>query len=349
MGGKIIMEWKCNNCGAYNDGPGQFCVVCGTPHPAGGECVCPECQSVLQAFPGMRCPQCGHVLMEDLPPRPYPPVPPAPDPPDPGPGPAPKPNKAIVVIIVTALIVAGALAELFILKFFDADKKALNRTNEPVAATAATTVQATAPTAAPPASATSTSAPATAPATDPPTTAPATVPTTVPQTAPPTAPPATVPPTAPPQTQPPAQYAPSADAYIVRTRTGDGLYLRSGPGQNYPYILEMPNLSTVYYTGSQLNGFMSVDYIVNGRTYSGWASAGYLEAQSGSYPVSYVSYNTDGHYGINLRSGPTAQSTRLRILSEGTAVYRLGSTTGDYTLVRTTDGVQGWVMWKYLN
>lgn len=327
------MDWICNYCGSNNDGGDRKCVVCGEAHPREIQCICPVCGNAQRAFPGMRCGHCGHVFaQEDLFTLPR----------DPDPVPARgaeeikrKSPSSAVIIAVTAIVVAGALAALFIVKYFDRDKRVRNGNDEPAAATVVTADQAAAPTTAPPA--------------DPPTTAPATVPATVPQTAPPTAPPATVPPTAPPQTQPPAQYVPSAAPYIVRTRTGDGLYLRTGPGVNYPYILEMPNLSTVYYTGSASNGFMSVDYTVNGKTYSGWASAGYLEAQSGSYPVSYVSYNTDGHAGINLRSQPTPQSQKLRILSEGTAVYRLGSTTGDYTLVRTTDGVQGWVMWKYLN
>ena len=155
------MDWNCNSCGAHNDGQGRFCVNCGAPHPTGGECVCPECQSSQQAFPGMRCGRCGHTFDErdfafsasytdtsDPAPCPTSYM----DAPDPGPYPAPAPpqkkNNAVVIIVVTALIVAGALAALFMPKYFHRDKPdgnggagpaaaAVQATTSPVSVTAA--------------------------------------------------------------------------------------------------------------------------------------------------------------------------------------------------------------------
>ena len=209
------MKWTCKECGSYNDGAGLKCTVCGAVRPEEVQCVCPECQSSQAAFPGMRCGECGHLFtVEDFstlrpdprpvpPPDPVPPVPvPPPQPYPPGPGPVPPPEPAeerkrpslAVIIAVAAIIVVGALAALFIVKYFDRERPTEAVDAGHAATTAVLTQAATAPvTTAPPATKATTAAPTTAkPVTSPPTTARPTAPATT--AAPVTAPPTTAPP-----------------------------------------------------------------------------------------------------------------------------------------------------------
>jgi hypothetical protein len=49
---------------------------------------------------------------------------------------------------------------------------------------------------------------------------------------------------------------------------------------------------------------------------------------------------------LALRSQPSAQSgSRLRLLYKGEGFTMVGPRQGDWHLVSTTDGLQGWVSW----
>ena len=348
------MEWICNECGTENADDGKFCVTCGRQRPFAHKCICPVCQSIQSSVPGMYCEQCGHVFVgEDFLASGYDragdvtefrdlnktPEYTASDPPKNGKG-----SSGVVIIVVTALVVAGALAALFIVKYFDSDRSNKGAGSEP-ATTASVHQEQTAP--------------LTSAQTEPETERTTEMPTVIISTLPPTLPHTTVPPTTiPPTTQPSlttAPYVGTATTFYIRTNSGDSLSLREGPGTGTPKIMGMQNGATVYYTGLQENGFIKVnytgvDYFGRSRTISGWAAGCYLVPSGRTQAPAYVCYQTDRHAGINMRSGSSANSGSIATLSEGTQVILLGNTDGDYTYVRTVNGgAEGWVMWRYLD
>ncbi len=175
--------------------------------------------------------------------------------------------------------------------------------------------------------------------------------------------------TAPPTT---TVYLYSGQTYVVASTTPAhaGVVLRSGPGSSYEKLTTVREGVVVLYTGQQNSGYVSVEYYLNGKHYTGWLVYRYLASNTtgkdhynGSapsttaatttarqLPVARISNRTDEHLGLVLRSGPSASSSHLGILPEGTLLYLLGESSGGYTKVETVDdGRTGWVMEAYLD
>ncbi len=176
-------------------------------------------------------------------------------------------------------------------------------------------------------------------------------------------------------TDPPASavYLIPGNTYMVgyKTPSHAGVVLRSGPGSSYGKAATVKEGVVLRYTGQQSNGYVSVEYYLNGTHYTGWVLYSYLadDHSGGDYYNGYrpapqttspptvtapqtasarVGYNTPDHAGIVLRGGPASTTEHRGVLAEGTTVYLYGETSGEYTHVRTADGREGWVLAKYL-
>ena len=151
--------------------------------------------------------------------------------------------------------------------------------------------------------------------------------------------------------------------------TADALKLRGGPGKSYADLGTVYKGTVVRYLGQQGGGYSYIEYYLNGVRHEGWVLTNYLKTNTtgkdhynGSapsttaattarqLPVARISNRTDDHLGLVLRSGPSASSSHLGVLPEGTLLYLLGESSGGYTKVETVDdGRTGWVMEAYLD
>ncbi len=142
---------------------------------------------------------------------------------------------------------------------------------------------------------------------------------------------------------------PTTPAGQTATVIDGSLNLRSGAGTNFSVILVMPGGSTVTITGALTNGFYPVRY----GTTNGYASATYL--QIGGTPSSPTPTATapaidtatviDG--ALNLRAGPSTNTSVLAVMPGGSTVSITGSVTNGFYPVRY-NGINGFASATYL-
>lgn len=138
-------------------------------------------------------------------------------------------------------------------------------------------------------------------------------------------------------------------------RTGDAsvlsaLNLRAGPSTSDRVLTVMPMGATVSLTGESANGFLKVRY--DGM--SGWAYGDYI-GTSGSAGSSPDQDPGSGNAGsatttsaLNLRSGPSLNSSVLLVMPSGASVTLTGESSGGFLGV-TYRGTSGWASATYLS
>lgn len=136
------------------------------------------------------------------------------------------------------------------------------------------------------------------------------------------------------------------DALAASTTTTDDLNLRTGPGLDYDVILVMPAGASVEVTGDPQNGFYPVNY---GGT-NGYASGDYLAINGGdgggTASATGLARVVDG--ALNLRSGPSTDSSIITVMPDGAQVTLNGTANNGFLAV-TYNGTDGWAFADYLS
>ncbi len=158
---------------------------------------------------------------------------------------------------------------------------------------------------------------------------------------------------------PTTQYTPSVSGEVISVssygryvKAGGGLYLRALPSTYASSVLygTMPNGSYVTVIGK--SPYYSDWVYVNYNGYTGWANANYLvtyKPTTSSYNYNGIGYATvSAGGGLNMRSGPSKNSSRVGNIPNGTTVY-INYYDSSYSWAYVYyGGVYGWVNTAYL-
>lgn len=130
-----------------------------------------------------------------------------------------------------------------------------------------------------------------------------------------------------------------------------GLNLREKPLSTSELICLIPEGAAVTVFGQESNGYVFVNYYLQGRQYSGWLLKSYLIKDTADVKVNMavISSNTPEHAGLVVRAEATYNSAKITVLAEGTKLILQGKAANGYAFIRTEDGsVEGWVLETYL-
>ncbi len=136
-------------------------------------------------------------------------------------------------------------------------------------------------------------------------------------------------------------------ATVSMSTNGGSLFVRSGPGRDYKAVTTIHDGDdiTVLKYGSVWSKIETesgkVGYIKN--LYIDDGDSDY--AAGTDYVSAYTAYTTGN---VNLRSGASTDTKAIKTLSKGTKVSVRGKN-GDFRLVQTSNGTQGYVSSKYLS
>lgn len=154
--------------------------------------------------------------------------------------------------------------------------------------------------------------------------------------------------------------------YVITDNTPShaGLIVRSGPSPETEKLAVLPEGTLVEIIRLDDDEYCKVVYSENDLPREGWILQRHLrliytpaEEEAYEEPAdganAYVSYQTDSHAGLVVRSSDTYYSDKLAVIPEGTDVYMTGET-GENGYCRviirygSPDAYSGWVLQRYL-
>lgn len=128
----------------------------------------------------------------------------------------------------------------------------------------------------------------------------------------------------------------------------DDLNLRSGPGQSYGVVTEIPEGSGLDVTGVAEDGYVPVTF----SGFSGWVAEEFvLRELTAMQPAQPAAPGTDGAAALdalNLRSGPGASFGLVTEIPDGSELVVNGVPEGGYVPV-TFNGFRGWVAEEFVS
>ena len=129
--------------------------------------------------------------------------------------------------------------------------------------------------------------------------------------------------------------------------TNDSVNLRTGPGLDWRVITELPAGATLWLTGNEVGGFAEVSSDYG----DGWVFTDYLSSSppdlsgSPSQNAGGTMYTNDS---VNLRTGPSLDSTVITELPAGATVELTGAEKNGFAEASTDYG-DGWIFTDYLS